>query len=49
MHMTNNTDNIDIRAELHRVMGHLRRGELIDAYELVQKMSKQMDSEFYKK
>lgn len=39
---------IDIRAKLHNVLGHIRRNEIIDAYELVLKMSAQMDEEFYK-
>lgn len=40
-------DKINIRAKLHNVMGHIRRNEFIDAFELVQKMSIQMDIEYY--
>lgn len=41
------TDKIDIRQEMHRVIGHLRRGEWIMAYEWVLKMSKQLDDDYY--
>ncbi len=40
-------DKIDIRAKLHNVMGHLRFNEIVQAFELVQKMSAQMDEEYY--
>lgn len=40
-------DKIDIRAKLHNVIGHLRRNELIDAYDLVLRMSQQMDNDYY--
>ena len=38
---------IDIRAKLHNLMGHLRRNEIIDAYELLVKMSAQEDAIYY--
>lgn len=41
------TDKIDIRSKLHEVIGYLRRNEWINAHDLVVKMSKQMDEEYY--
>lgn len=38
---------IDIRAKLHNLIGHLRRNEMIDAYDLLLKMSTQMDEDYY--
>jgi hypothetical protein len=41
------SDKIDIRAELHTLKGHLRNNRIIDAYDLLNRMSKQMDDEYY--
>lgn len=40
---------LDVRAEMHKVIGALRRGEWIIAYELVIVISKQLDDEYYGK
>jgi hypothetical protein len=40
-------DKIDIRQELHRLSGHLRQNSIIDAYDLLKRMIKQMDDEYY--
>lgn len=41
-------EKIDIRSSLHVLMGYLRRNNWVDAYELLLKMSKQMDDEYYR-
>ncbi len=41
------TFKIDVRAELHTLQGHLRNNRIIDAFELVKAMNKQMDDEYY--
>lgn len=40
-------DKIDIRGSLHELNGLLRNNRIIDAYDLLLKMSKQVDDEFY--
>lgn len=41
------TEKIDIRAELYTLSGHLRSNRIIDAYDLLKKMSAQMDEEYF--
>lgn len=41
------SNKIDVREALHTVIGMLRRNEIINAYDLLSKMSKQMDDEYY--